>query len=54
MKHILFVPAFVLLAATAFVGCSDDKKEPDPLIPATSVVVDVTEKDLHVGNLRSR
>lgn len=30
MKHILFVPAFVLLAATAFVGCSDDKKEPDP------------------------
>lgn len=50
MKHILFVPAFVLLAATAFVGCSDDKKEPDPLIPATSVVVDVTEKDLHVGD----
>lgn len=49
MKNILFVPAFVLLAATAFVGCSDDKKDPDPLIPATSVVVDVTEQELHVG-----
>ena len=33
----------------AFVGCSDDNDGSDPRIPATSVVVDVTEQDLHVG-----
>lgn len=49
MKHLLFVPAFALLAAMALVGCSDDNGETDPRIPATSVVVDVTEQELHVG-----
>lgn len=49
MKHLLFVPAFALLAAMALVGCSDDNGGTDPRIPATSVVVDVTEQELHVG-----
>lgn len=49
MKHLLFAPAIALLAAMAFVGCSDDNGGTDPRIPATSVVVDVTEQELHVG-----
>lgn len=49
MKHLLFVPAFALLATMALVGCSDDNGGTDPRIPATLVVVDVTEQELHVG-----
>lgn len=49
MKHLLFAPAIALLAAMALVGCSDDNGGTDPRIPATSVVVDVTEQELHVG-----
>lgn len=49
MKHLLFAPAIALLAAMALVGCSDDNSGTDPRIPATSVVVDVTEQELHVG-----
>lgn len=49
MKHFLFASVFAVLAATAFVGCSDNKKEPDPRIPATSVVLDAADKELTVG-----
>lgn len=49
MKHLLFAPTIALLAAMALVGCSDDNSGTDPRIPATSVVVDVTEQELHVG-----
>lgn len=40
-------PLLVLLAALAFVGCSDDND--DSRVPATAVVLDCTEKELAVG-----
>lgn len=50
MKRFFLTPTLALLTALAFVGCSDDKKEPvDPRVPATEVVLDVVEKDLAPG-----
>lgn len=50
MKRFFLTPTLALLTALAVVGCSDDKKETvDPRVPATEVVLDVTEKDLAPG-----
>lgn len=49
MKRFFLTPTLVLLTALAIVGCSDEKKEPDPRIPATAVALDVDEKDLLAG-----
>lgn len=47
MKRFLLASVFALVAAGAFVGCSDDEgNEP---IPATAVSLDVTERTLDLG-----
>ena len=48
MKRFLFVSAIVLMDMLAFVGCANDDNGNDS-VPATAVVLDVTEKDLVMG-----
>ena len=49
MKKILFASAVAVMAAMAFVGCSDDDKEGTAQVPATGVSLDVTEQTLDIG-----
>ena len=51
MKKILFASAVAVMAAMAFVGCSDDDKEGTAQVPATGVSLDVTEQTLGIGEM---